>query len=45
MESAAGEEVFQDSYGNGIALVNGESYTTHRELADAFGLDIDNFHA
>lgn len=45
VESAAGEAVFQDSYGNGIALVKGESYTTYRELADAFGLDIDNFHA
>jgi hypothetical protein len=45
VESAAGEAVFEDSYGDGIALVKGESYTTHRELADAFGLDIDDFHA
>ena len=45
VQPKAGESVFQDSYGNGVALVKGESYTTHRELADAFGLDIDNFHA
>ena len=43
--SVAGESVFQDSYGNGIALVKGESYSTYRELADAFALDIDQFHA
>ncbi len=45
VESAAGEAVFEDSYGNGIALVKGNSYATYRELADAFGLDINNFHA
>ena len=45
VEEAAGETVFQDSYGNGIALVKGESYATYRELAEAFGLDIDTFHA
>lgn len=45
VEAAAGESVFQDSYGNGIALVKGESYSTYHELADAFALDIDQFHA
>jgi hypothetical protein len=45
VEAESGESVFQDSYGNGIALVKGESYATYRSLADAFGLDIDSFHA
>ena len=45
VEAAVGESVFQDSYGGGIALVQGESYSTYRELADAFGLDIEQFHA
>ena len=45
VEAAAGESVFQDSYGNGIALVRGESYSTYLELADAFGLNIEQFHA
>lgn len=45
VESAAGEAVFQDSCGSGIALVKGESYATYRELANAFNLDIDSFHA
>ena len=45
VETAAGEPVFQDSYGNGVALVKNVSYATYRELADKFGLDIDNFHA
>ncbi len=45
VEGAAGESVFQDSYGRGVALVKGESYATYRELADAFDLDIDQFHA
>ena len=44
VEAAAGESVFQDSYGRGVALVKGESYATYRELADAFDLDIDQFH-
>lgn len=45
VEAAIGESIFQDSYGSGIALVKGESYSTYRELADAFDLDIDDFHA
>ena len=44
VEAAADATVFQDAYGDGIALVKNESYATHRELAGAFGLDIDNFH-
>lgn len=43
VEAAAGESVFQDSYGGGVALVQGESYSTYRELADAFDLGIDRF--
>lgn len=45
VENAAGESVFQDSYGSGVALVKSTSYATYRELADAFELDIDQFHA
>jgi len=45
IETAAGETVFQDSYGSGVALVKGESYATYRDMAEAFGLDIDSFHA
>lgn len=45
VERTAGESVFQDSYGRGIALVKGASYATYRDLADAFELDIDQFHA
>jgi len=44
VEAAAGVSVFQDSYGNGVALVQGTSYSTYRELADAFEIDIDAFH-
>ena len=42
---AAGQAVFQDSYGNGVALVAGQSYATHREMAEAFGLDLSDFYA
>ena len=45
VEAAAGESVFQDSYGKGIAQVQGESYSSYCELADAFDLDIEQFHA
>ena len=45
VETAAGESVFQDSYGSGVALVKGASYATYRELAEAFELDIDQFRA
>ena len=42
---AAGQAVFQDSYGGGVALVAGQSYATHREMAEAFGLDLSDFYA
>jgi len=45
VEDIAGEAVFQDSYGDGIALVKGQSYMTYRDLAAAFDLDLDNFRA
>ena len=32
--------VFVDSYGNGIALVNGISYRTYHDLAKDYDLDI-----
>lgn len=44
VEAVAGESVFQDSYGNGVALVKNVSYGSYRELAEAFDLDIDDFH-
>lgn len=42
---AAGQAVFQDSYGNGVALVAGQSYATHREMAEAFGLSLGDYYA
>lgn len=42
---ATGHDVFQDSYGNGVALVNGKSYATHQELAASIGRDIAEFFA
>lgn len=45
VEDAAGESVFQDSYGDGIALVKDKSYPTYRALSEAFGLDLNNFYA
>lgn len=45
VESAAGESVFQDSYGSGVAMVKNVSYNNYHDLAEAFDLDIDNFHA
>ena len=42
---AAGEAVFKDSYGNGVALVGDQSYASHREMAEAFGLDLSDFYA
>ena len=35
--------VFEDAYGNGVALVNGVSYATYHELAEGFNVDILNF--
>lgn len=45
VESAAGVSVFQDSYGDGVAVVNQTSYPTYRDLSAAFDIDIDAFHA
>ncbi len=45
VETAAGESVFEDSYGSGVALVRATSYATYRELAEAFDLDIELFYA
>ena len=42
---ATGHNVFQDSYGNGVALVDGESYATHKDLADSIGRHIAEFFA
>lgn len=44
VEAAAGKAVFQDSYGDGVALVKNESYPTYRALAEAFGLDLADFY-
>jgi hypothetical protein len=35
--------IFEDSYGDGIALVDGVSYKTYHDLAAAFGLDAADF--
>jgi hypothetical protein len=35
--------VFEDSYGEGVALVGGVSYQSYHDLADAFGLDALDF--
>jgi len=43
VEDVAGSSVFQDSYGDGVALVKNVSYATYRELAQAFGLDLDKY--
>ena len=44
VEKTAGLAVLQDAYyGQGVALVDSVSYTTHRELAEAFGLSINDF--
>ena len=45
VEQSAGQPVFQDSYGEGVAVVDGISYSTFRELADAFDIDIDQHTA
>ena len=41
VEKAAGQPAFQDSYGEGVAMVDGISYATYREMAYAFDIDID----
>lgn len=40
-----GFPVFQDSYGNGVALVSGVSYATHQELAESIGKTYRDFAA
>lgn len=42
---ATGYAVFQDSYGSGVALVDGKSYATHQDLAASIGRDIAEFIA
>lgn len=42
---STGHEVFQDSYGSGVALVDGKSYATYKDLADSIGRDISEFFA
>lgn len=32
--------VWQDSYGDGVALINNKSFATYHELAKEFGIDI-----
>jgi|GEM_PF-3455284 len=41
----AGEVVFQDSFGDGVAMVKGKSYATYRGMAEAYGFVIDDYHA
>lgn len=41
----AGAPVFEDSYGNGVALVGDKSYRSYQELADAHGLSCWNYKA
>lgn len=45
VEQATGKAVFQDSYGAGIALVDGASYASHAELAALIGKSVSNFAA
>ena len=42
-EEATGATVSQDSYGNGVALMGGKSYATHKELAESIGRDVSEF--
>jgi hypothetical protein len=42
---AKGIEVFQDSYGNGVALVEGVSYPTYYALAESIGKSLSDFSA
>jgi hypothetical protein len=44
VEKASGEAVFQDSYGDGVAMVKGTSYATYSDLAEAFNLEIEDFY-
>ena len=45
VEKETGHAVFQDAYGNGVALVNGTSYATHQELANSINKNVWDFSA
>ena len=45
VEKEFGHAVFQDSYGGGIALVDGVSFATYAELADSIGKTVADFRA
>ena len=42
--NAIPQAVYQDAYGDGIALVDGVSFATYRELAHFFGLKLEDFY-
>ena len=37
------DAVFEDSYGSGVALAAGVSYSTYQALAEAYGLEISDY--
>lgn len=43
VDSKTKHAIFEDSYGDGVALVDGVSYKTYHDLAAAFGLDAADF--
>ena len=45
VEKRSGRSVLEDSYGNGVAVVNDVSYDTYRMLTEAYGLDLADFYA
>lgn len=45
VEQATGKSVFQDSYGSGVALVDGVSYATHQDMAALIGKSVADFVA
>lgn len=45
VEESTGFTVFQDSYGDGVALVNDVSYPTHQALAKSIGKNCWDFKA
>ena len=45
VEKATSTPVFQDSYGDGVALVDGVSFNTFHDLAENFGLCAVDFTA
>ena len=36
--------VYQDAYGDGVALVDGVSFATYHELAHFFGMKLEDFY-